>query len=162
MNKYTIVFLSLLSPIFVYSQNKIENTYCNMLVSDSINFEPFKKINEEKGFIDSYKLLVNSKPICVLFLMFNKLEAQVNVGEENYKDYIFDIGELNVLKTEQEDTYLKIYYKDKKVQGIIYLESKNDILYRFVFMFPNEDYLLKYDKIADSMFSSIEYKKSTW
>lgn len=161
MNKY-ILFLVLFFPIFMRSQDKIENIYFNISVSDSIGVEPYQTTKEEKANIDSYKLSVNSKLIGILFLMSNKLEVPVTITDDNFKDYIYDIGKLVVLKVEKEDDFFKIYYQEEKVQGIIYLESKNDILYRFVFMFPNKSYLLKYDKIADSMFSNIEYKKKTW
>lgn len=160
MKKYLILF-SLFSS-FAHSQSKVENDYCKIAVSDSIRFDAYKKINEEKGFIDSYKLSVNSNLIGILFIMLNKLEVEASIDENNYNDYIFDLGEITILSVNKEKSYLKIYYKDEKVNGIIYLGNNNDILYRFMFMFPNEDFLKRYGQVAHLIFEKTEYKKNSW
>ena len=98
-------------------------------------------------------------------MMSNKLETSATVSLENYKDYVFDLGELEITNTEMFNSFIKVYfnYKNKKsIEGVVYIGIRNNVLNRFLLMYPNKSVLEKFDKEVNIMLSNVDYKKGNW
>ncbi|KAF2514152.1 hypothetical protein E0W68_13790 [Flavobacterium salilacus subsp. salilacus] len=147
------------------AQKKIENSYYRLIIPHNTEVELFENTHEKLANIDSYKFFSNSKPKYILFMMSNKLEESVDVEMDNYKDFIFDIEDIDVVKADNFNTFIKIYFNYKSnniIKGVLYIDTRNDILDRFLFMFPNEKHLVKFESEIDIMIDNINYIKDYW
>ncbi|KGO86455.1 hypothetical protein Q765_11290 [Flavobacterium rivuli WB 3.3-2 = DSM 21788] len=74
--------------------------------------------------------------------MSNKLNSSDEVITlENYKSFIFDLGEIEITKIDFNVNPLKInfdYKGNNKVEGLLYISIINNILNRFLFILPNQ------------------------
>lgn len=147
------------------AQKNIENSYYKLIIPHNTEVELFESTHEKSANIDSYKFFSNSKPKYILFMMSNKLEESLNVNMDNYKDYIFDLDDLDVINACNFNTFIKIYFNYESnniIKGVLYIGIRNDILDRFLFMFPDEKHLIKFESEINVMINSTYYIKNHW
>ena len=126
MNKSIIKFIILFSLInnSVYSQDNIKTAFYNLKVPEKTTIKTFASNHEELANIDAYQFIINEKPKYILYLMSNKTNKEIaSVNIDNYKDFLFDLGDLKVSGIEDLNGKIKIFftYVDKQeIKGIIY------------------------------------------
>lgn len=166
MNKSIVFVLFILINSVVYSQDSIKTAFYNFKIPEKTEVKPFKSSHEELANIDGYQFLVSNKPKYILILMSNKTNKEaLSVNLDNYKDFLFDLGELKVSGIENLDGNIKIYftYADKEnVKGIIYALVSNNILNRFVFLLPNQNAKDVFQKEIDTLVNGIVEIKNKW
>lgn len=167
MNRFFIGFIVLfILSLNVYSQEKITTEFYSLQIPNKTTTKVFDSSNEELANVDVYQFNIDQKPKYILYLMSNKTKDQsVIVNLDNYKDFLFDLGDINILDVEKFGNRIKINYNynDKKnINGIIYINLKNDILNRFVFLLPNESAKTTFSKEIDEMVKNVIEIKSSW
>lgn len=168
MNRLFVGFLILCNLInnSLHSQENIKTEFYTLKVPERTSIKTFASTHEELANIDAYQFISDKKPKYILYLMSNKTnKEQVNINIDNYKDFLFDLGDLKVSGVEDLNGKIKIHfsYNDKKnINGIIYASVKNDILNRFVFLLPNENALKTFQKEIDEMINNIVEVKRLW
>lgn len=168
MNKVHLKFIILISLICnnLYSQENIQTEFYTIKVPEKTTVKTFASTHEELANIDAYQFIVNEKPKYILYSMSNKTNVEISsINIDNYKDFLFDLGELNVLGVEDLNETIKIQfvYKDKEnIKGIIYVSVTNDILNRFVFLLPNEKAKELFEKEIDELVNNINEIKKYW
>ncbi len=148
----------------MFSQT-IENTFYKIQVPVNTSIKAFQSTHEALASIDSYQFIVNGKPKYIFYMMSNKLETEVIVGLENYKDFLFDIGDIDITKAEIFNDLIKVYYNytDKKaIEGVIYIGIRGNILNRFLLMYPNQSSLKTFDEEVDLIVKDVDYRKTNW
>lgn len=168
MNKLFIGFVILFNFIInsLYSQENIKTEFYTLKVPEKTTIKTFDSTHEELANIDAYQFNVDEKPKYLLYLMSNKTnEGVTDVNIDNYKDFLFDLGDLKILGIEDFKGRIKISfsYKDKEnIKGIVYASVKNDILNRFVFLLPNENAKNTFQKEIDLMINNVTEVKNNW
>jgi hypothetical protein len=168
MNKLVIGLVVLFSLINnnLYSQDTIKTEFYSIRVPEKTSVKTFASTHEKLANIDAYQFIVNEKPKYILYLMSNKTNKEiVSVNIDNYKDYLFDLGDLKILGVEDLNEKIKIHftYIDKEnIKGIIYVSVNNDILNRFVFLLPNENAKEVFQKEIDKLVNSVIEIKNHW
>lgn len=168
MNKYLIGLLVVFNLISndMLSQENIRTNFYQLKVPENTTVKIFAETHEELANIDVYQFNVAEKPKYILYLMSNKTNIEITtIDINNYKDFLFDLGSLKVSKIENLEKKLKInfLYTDKeKIRGIVYLSVKNNILNRFVFLFPNENANQVFQREVDEMMDSVIDIKDYW
>lgn len=163
MKKFFLLLL--FTSTIVTSQNKVVNNFYSLSSPANTNVKSFQSSHEELANIDSYQFFLEDKPKYIFYLMSNKLETSSTVSLENYKNYVFDLGELDITNTEMFNNFIKVYfnYKNKKsIEGVVYIGIRNNILNRFLLMYPNKSALYKFDKEVNIMLNGVDYKKGSW
>ena len=164
MNK-TILLLSFFVINMITAQKNVENAFYSLPVPSNTEVKLFKNTHEELANIDSYQFLVDAKPKYILYMMSNKLETSATVGLDNYKDFMVDIGDVEINNAEMFDSFIKVYfsYADKNaVKGTIYIGIRNNLLSRFLLMFPNESASKSFDSEVNVMLGHTIYKSNVW
>lgn len=168
MNKLFIGFVILFNLMnnSLYSQENIKTEFYTLKVPEKTTVKTFASTHEKLANIDAYQFNVDEKPKYILYLMSNKTNKEVvSVDIDNYKDFLFDLGDLKILGIEDLGGKIKIHfsYNDKEnIKGIIYASVKNDILNRFVFLLPNENAKKTFQKEIDEMINNTIEIKSLW
>lgn len=168
MNKSIIKFIILFSLInnSLYSQDKIKTAFYNLKVPEKTNTKTFASTHEELANIDAYQFITNEKPKYILYLMSNKTNKEIaSVNIDNYKDFLFDLGNLKVSGIEDLNGKIKIFftYVDKQeIKGIIYAYVNSDILNRFVFLLPNQSAKEAFQKEIDAIINNVVELKNSW
>lgn len=164
MNKMVIGFLILFS-YNLYSQEDIKTEFYTLKIPEKTTVKTFASTHEELANIDAYQFNIDEKPKYILYLMSNKTNKEVSINADNYKDFLFDLGDLKILGVEDLKGKIKIdfsYIDKKNINGIIYASVKNDILNRFVFLLPNESAKKTFQKEIDEMINNVNEVKSIW
>lgn len=150
----------------LYSQENIKTDFYVLKVSEQTTVKAFASTHEELANIDAFQFIVDEKPKYILYLMSNKTNTeQVNINMDNYKDFLFDLGDLKVSSVEDLGSKIKIHFlfNDKKnINGIVYAYIKNDVLNRFVFLLPNDNAKITFTKEIDEMINNVAEVKSHW
>ena len=168
MNKLLLGFIVWFSLINsnVYSQENIKTAFFSLKVPEKTTVKTFASTHEELANIDSYQFITNEKPKYILYLMSNKTNKEIaSVNIDNYKDFLFDLGDLKVSAVEDLSGKIKIFfsYADKKeIKGIIYVYVNNDILNRFVFLLPNQSAKETFQKEIDTTINNVVELKKSW
>jgi hypothetical protein len=168
MTKHYIKFTILISLIYnnFYSQEFIKTDFYNIKLPQSTIAKTFASTHEELSNIDAYQFIINEKPKYILYLMSNKTNVAIsNINNDNYKDFLYDLGELKVVNIEIFKNKIKINfaYKDNdSIKGIVYLSITNDILNRFVFLLPNDKAKELFEREIDEIIYSIVEIKKNW
>lgn len=168
MNKYLIGLLVLFNLISsdLLSQENIKTNFYQLKAPENTTVKTFAETHEELANIDVYQFNVAEKPKYILYLMSNKTNVEITtIDIDNYKDFLFDLGSLKVSRIENLEKKLKINfsYTDKEnIRGVVYLSVKNNILNRFVFLFPNENANQIFQKEVDEMMNSVIELKDYW
>lgn len=160
-----IFILLLFTTTMLTAQNKVANNFYSLSAPSNTNVKSFQSSHEELANIDSFQFFLEDKPKYIFYMMSNKLETSATVSLENYKDYVFDLGELDITNAEMFNSFIKVYfnYKNKKsIEGVVYIGIRNNILNRFLLMYPNKSALDKFDKEVNIMLNDVDYKKSSW
>lgn len=126
MKKILIILLLFITSI-VMAQNKIENNFYSLSIPSATNVKPFQSTHEELANIDSYQFFLEDRPKYIFYMMSNKLETSATVSLDNYNDYVYDLGELEVVNAEMFNNFIKVYfnYKNKKaIEGVVYIGIK--------------------------------------
>lgn len=147
------------------SQSKVDNAYYGLKVPPNTNVKLFQSTHESLANIDSYQFIVNGRPKYIFYLMSNKLAIPATVGMDNYNDFLFDIGDIDIINIEMFNNFIKVYfnYKNKNaIEGIVYIGITDNILNRFLIMYPNESALKSFDEEVNLMVKEVDYKKSNW
>lgn len=164
MNKKILLLLLFVTSVMT-SQNKVENAYYRLAVTANTNVKLFQSTHEGLANIDSYQFLVNEKPKYIFYMMSNKLETSLTVGLDNYKDFLFDIGDIDITNAEMFNGFIKVYfnYKNKKaIEGVVYISVRGNILNRFLIMYPNKSALKAFDDEVNMIIKDVNYKKNVW
>lgn len=163
--KILITFLSL-AHINLYSQEKIETQFYSLTIPQDTKVKAFDSAHEEIANIDVFQFNAGEKPKYILYLMSNKTNQIIeSITIDNYKDFLFDLGDLKILSVENLKNKIKINYayKDKEnIKGVIYMYLTNDILNRFVFLLPNDNAKIKFQEEIDIMISNLKVLKNYW
>lgn len=168
MNKSIIKFIILFSLInnSVYSQDNIKTAFYNLKVPEKTTIKTFASTHEKLANIDAYQFIINEKPKYILYLMSNKTNKEIaSVNIDNYKDFLFDLGDLKVSGIEDLNGKIKIFftYVDKQeIKGIIYAYLNGDILNRFVFLLPNQSAKEAFQKEIDTIINNVVELKNSW
>lgn len=168
MNKMIFGFIILCNLInnSLYSQENIKTAFYELNIPEKTSVKTFASTHEELANIDAYQFIVDEKPKYILYLMSNKTnKEQVNINMDNYKDFLFDLGDLKVSSVEDLGSKIKIHFSfnDKKnINGIVYASIKNDVLNRFVFLLPNENAKKTFIQEIDDMINNVTEVKSHW
>lgn len=168
MNKLllgVIVWFSLINSN-VYSQDSIKTEFYTLKVPEKTTIKTFASTHEELANIDAYQFITNEKPKYILYLMSNKTNKEISsINLDNYKDFLFDLGELKVSAIEDLNGIIKIsftYVDKENIKGIIYASVNNNILNRFVFLLPNESAKEIFNKEIDKIIENITQIKHNW
>ena len=160
-----IVFFSLMNHI-MYSQENIKTEFYNIKIPEKTTVKEFNSSHEDLANIDAYQFGANEKPKYIAYFMSNKTNIEIaSVNLDNYKDFLFDLGELKVSGIENLTGKIKIYFTyvdNDNIKGIIYAYVKNDILNRFVFLLPNQNAKDVFQKEIDTLVDGIVEIKSNW
>ncbi len=168
MNKLLIKFIILFSLInnSIYCQENIKTEFYNLKVPEKTTVKTFASTQEELANIDAYQFITNDKPKYILYLMSNKTNKEIaSVNIDNYKDFLFDLGNLKVLGIEDLNGKIKIFftYVDKQeIKGIIYAHVNGNVLNRFVFLLPNQSAKEAFQKEIDTLINNIIELKNSW
>jgi hypothetical protein len=167
MNRFYIVFTILfVLGISAYSQEKITTKFYSLQIPEKTSTKVFDTSHEELANVDVYQFNVDEKPKYILYLMSNKTkDGAIKVNLENYKNFLFDLGDINILDVENFDKKIKInftYNNKNNINGIIYAYIKNDILNRFVFLLPNDSAKKTFGAEIDKMIENLMEVKSNW
>lgn len=150
----------------LYSQEDIKTEFYNIKVPQNTTVKTFASTHEELANIDAYQFIINEKPKYILYSMSNKTNVEISsINIDNYKDFLFDLGEIKVLGVEDLNKIMKIkfVYKDKEnIKGIIYVSVTNDILNRFVFLLPNDKAKELFEKEINELVNNITEIKKYW
>lgn len=126
-----------------FAQSKISTDFYILDLPNGFQFKEFNKSREENSNSDVYEFLQDGKPKYLLYLLSNKLnDNHTAISIENIKNYVFDIGDLNILNTENVSGKIKIVATSNEyenLKSIIYVFQTGNILNRFLFLFPNEE-----------------------
>lgn len=165
-NKIILLFTLLLISNAIIAQNDIENSYYKFSIPKNTNVKPFKSTHEELANIDVYQFTIDEKPKYILFLISNKLTSDIKeVNVDNCMDFLFDLGEIEVSNTEPFNGIVKLHFKyieNNVIQGVLYIKTNNNILDRFLFLFPNESAYKSFNIEIDNILKSITDKQSKW
>lgn len=160
------IFLSLLFITSIMTaQNKVENPYYSISIPSKTNVKLYQSSHESLSNIDSYQFLVDGKPKYIYYMMSNKLETSVTVGMDNFNDFLFDIGDIDITNVEMFNDFIKVYFKYKTknaIEGAIYIGIRGDILNRFLVMYPNASALKSFNEEVNLLLKDVTYKKSKW
>uniref|UniRef100_UPI003A8DA0AD hypothetical protein n=1 Tax=Flavobacterium beibuense TaxID=657326 RepID=UPI003A8DA0AD len=140
------------------SQDKLENAYYILNLPNNTTVKLFQHTNEDFANIDSYKFFEGEKPKYVLYMMSNKLEADVTVREDNYIDFLNDIGALNVTNVSRFNNFFKVNFnfKDREaIECVMYININGDILNRFLLMYPNKTILNNFENEVNIFLKNI-------
>lgn len=168
MNKLVTVSIILFNLINnnVYSQNDINTAFYNLKVPENTSIKTFTSTHEELANIDAYQFIFNEKPKFILYLMSNKTNKEIaSVNIDNYKDFLFDLGDLKISGIEDLNGKIKILftYADKQeIKGIIYANVNSNILNRFVFLLPNQSAKEAFQKEIDTIINNLVDLKKSW
>ena len=139
MNKLFLQFVISLFLISMnlYSQEDIKTEFYKFKVPEKTIIKTFASTHEKFANIDAYQFITNEKPKYILYLMSNKTNKEIsNINIDNYKDFLFDLGKLNVSGVENFSDVVKInftYEDNDIIKGIVYVSVNKDILNRYVF-----------------------------
>lgn len=164
MRKFLIIGLLMITKLS--AQVTFDNKFYRLDIPKNTHIEIFKSTNEEEANVDVYKLITEGKPKYLLYLMSNKLNADVDsVTIDNCKEFLHDIGNLEITDVKTLANLIKIdflYTENKKVVCTVYLSKTNNILNRFLFIFPNNNISTKFDNEINILLNSIVYKVKYW
>lgn len=159
-----IIFNLMTMPI--YSQERIETEFYNFAIPKNTVIKAFDSTHEEVANIDVYQFNFEEKPKYILYLMSNKTNQIVDsITIDNYKDFLFDLGDMKILGIENSKNKIKIdfSYNDKKnIKGIIYMSVTNDILNRFVFLLPNDSAKIAFEEEINIIVNNIKELRNSW
>ena len=168
MNKYLIILLTVFNLISygMLSQENIKTNFYKLNIPENTTVKPFAKTHEELANIDAYQFNADEKPKYIMYLMSNKTNMEIaSINIDNYKDFLFDLGDLKLSRIENLENKIKInftYSNKENIKGVIYMSVKNNILHRFVFLFPNENSIQIFQNEVDEMINNITEIKEFW
>lgn len=166
MNRFIFCLLLILFLLIKsYSQEKISTQFYELNIPTNSDVKLFDKSCESLANIDVYQFAIEGKPKYILYMMSNKISDKVKVNIDNYKDFLFDLGDLNVLDASYLGDKIKvsfIYNNKKNINGITYIYIQNDILNRFVFLLPNESARNAFSNEIEKMIESTILLKNIW
>ncbi|WP_116787547.1 hypothetical protein [Flavobacterium psychrotrophum] len=160
----SIIFL-LFFATCMKAQSNIENNFYLLPLPTGICAKLYQSTNEKQANIDSYQVTINTKPSYILYMMSNELQIPTPVKIENVKDFLFDIGDIDVNKVENYKSFIKVYFKYKNnntIDCVIYMMTTNNILNRFLLMYPGINAQNKFDLVVNSIIEGVIYKKKNW
>lgn len=167
MNKFLLGFVVLfaLASHNIYSQD-IKTTFYSIKTPEKTTVKPFNSTHEALANIDTYQFITDGKPKYIGYFMSNKTNIVIaSVNLDNYKDFLFDLGELKVSGIENLNGKIKIYFSyidNDNIKGIIYASVNNDILNRYVFLLPNQNAKDVFHKEIDALVNGIVENKNNW
>ena len=162
---YMIIFFNTL--IFnAYCQERLKTEFYDITIPENTIVKKFNSSHEDLANIDVYEFLINEKTKYIGHFMSNKLNIYiVSVDLDNYKDFLFDLGELNITAIENINGKVKIsfsYFNNEHLRGIIYASISGDILNRYVFLFPVQNVKDMYQKEVDNLVFNVIELKHMW
>ncbi len=157
-----LILLLLMPVLSVLGQNSLQNDYYSLKLPNETSFEKINSNKEESSNVDLYKITNtdNQQTKYLIYLMSNKLNTDIKgISDYNFNDYLKDIGKAEVLSNITIALDNQEFYKikvglDNNVKGLMYITAKEGILYRLLFMLPNEEYYTKYLEEINSIFES--------
>lgn len=106
--KFTILFCLINNNI--YSQDNIKTAFYKIQVPEKTVIKTFASTHEELANIDAYQFITSDKPNYILYLMSNKTNKEItSVNIDNYKDFLFDLGDLKISGIEDLNGKIKIF-----------------------------------------------------
>jgi hypothetical protein len=161
-----LLFVFNLISYDMLSQENIKTNFYKLNIPKNTTVKTFAKNHEELANIDAYQFNADEKPKYIMYLMSNKTNVEItSINIDNYKDFLFDLGDLKLSRIENLEDKLKInftYSNKENIKGIIYMSVKNNILHRFVFLFPNENSIQIFQNEVDEMINNITEIKEFW
>ncbi|MBO9584366.1 MAG: hypothetical protein J7574_09430 [Flavobacterium sp.] len=168
MNKLYVGIVVLFSIINckIYSQENLNTKFYNVKIPEKTIVKFFDSTNEELANIDAYQFISDEKPKYLLYLMSNKTNQAIDsVTIDNYKNFLFDLGDLKIGGIEDLDGKIKVsftYSDNNEIKGIIYVYVINNILNRFVFLYPNQNAKDAFQKETNLLVKNIIEVKKEW
>ncbi len=168
MNRLTIILFFVFNLISygMLAQENIKTNFYKLNIPEKTTVKTFAKSHEELANIDAYQFNADEKPKYIMYLMSNKTNVEISsINTDNYKDFLFDLGDLKLSRIENLEDKLKInftYSNKENIKGIIYMSVNNNILHRFVFLFPNENSIQIFQNEVDEMVNNIRKIKEFW
>lgn len=160
---FSLIFL--LIAFLANAQGTFKNDFYEIKIPDNTIVKPYQKSIEELSNTESFIFELNGKPKYILFLLSHKLLKKTELNEEDLAEFSIDLGEnLIVDKITAIDKSFKVEFHSStgKIKQIVYYFTTNDILNRFMFVFPNEEIENKFKAETETIVSGVKYLKEKW
>lgn len=151
----------------LFGQEKLKTSFYSFYVPENSEAKFFNSSREEFANTDVYEFKESNKPKYLLYLISNKLTEDYNpLNIENHLNYLTDIENAEIISSEViENGKIQVKFKyidNEQIMGIIFLTSTNNILNRFLFLFPNSELSKKFSEEVKNIFLNIEFNKKYW
>jgi len=161
-----IILFSLISGI-VSAQESITTKYYKVNLPPGTTAQPLDSIHEELADIKGFVFKKNGKPKYMMIFMSNKSNVEnLKVDMDNYKGFLIEYGNPEILALEKFKGYLKARFitqeKGKEVINIAYMSVDGNILNRIFVMYGNTVGEETFSKEVDDLVTGIVKLRSEW
>lgn len=146
MKYYKVLFIACMFYSGIKAQNKLDIDNFSIQIPDSTVVEKMNSIDDNGSKVQLFKVMDSStqKVKYLLSLFANELNVELkDISEFNYKDYLSDLGDVEVIEVEKsisEKSGYKLKLKmNEKAFGILYITFHEDKLIRMLFMVAEKE-----------------------